>query len=143
VSYVFERIEHKVEACFAKLTEPVRNLAETAACKIYVGLGLLLPPRLRSPHILKVYFRAIDDYEPEVSPGRGRVIIFRGTPRWRTFVGSGVEIQDVPGGHWDILKEPHIRVWAERLKSYLEEAQGATEAHAAGRHSVLQTKATS
>jgi aspartate racemase len=125
--YVFERIKRKLGEVFAKLSGPVRRLAQTTACRVYLWGGLPIPPALRSSYLLKVYFRAIGGYEPKAYPGR--VIIFRATPRWRTVVDRGTTFHEMPGSHTDILKEPHIRVWAEGLKSHLEEVQAATEAH--------------
>ncbi len=120
---VFKLARGKMVESLVRITAPVRKLAETAACKAYLKAGLLLPLGLRSPYILKVYFRAIRDYVPEVYSGR--VIIFKGPPRWRTLVGTSVEIREVPGSHSDVLKEPYVRVWAEGLKSSLQEAQSS------------------
>jgi len=72
------------------------------------------------------------NYVPQVYPGR--ITLFR-TPRqplfcsfdpelgWGKYAAGGVEIIEITGSTPGILKEPHARVFAERLKACLDEAQ--------------------
>ncbi len=121
LNYVLRRTKAKTRHLPKAVTYPIRKRVENLLCKIYLRLGWLLPPSLRSPYILQVYFKAMDAYQPEVYPGR--VIIYRSTPMWRAITAGDTEVHEVPGNHTDILKEPYVREWAEGLKSYLEQAQ--------------------
>jgi thioesterase domain-containing protein len=121
-SYVFERIKRR----FDSAASPIRKFVQDKLCRAYLGLGLTLPVSLRSRYVLKMYFKAIDDYRPE--PYSGRVVIFRPTPAWRTLITGNAEIREVQGSHTDILREPYLRAWAQELKMCLEQAQSSKTA---------------
>jgi aspartate racemase len=42
---------------------------------------------------------------------------------WQKIAAGGLEVHDIPGDHIGILKEPHVRVLAEKLKACLDKAQ--------------------
>ena len=126
LKYVLQRTKVKTTQLPKAVTYPIRKRVENLLWKIYLRLGWLLPPSLRSPYILQVYFKAIDAYQPEVYPGR--VIIYRSTPMWSAITAGDTEVHEVPGNHTDILREPYVREWAEGLRSYLEQAQASTAA---------------
>ncbi|HBB34601.1 MAG TPA: hypothetical protein DDZ80_15365 [Cyanobacteria bacterium UBA8803] len=42
---------------------------------------------------------------------------------WNQLTDTGVEIHTISGNHYTIVKEPHVRVLAERLRNSLEQAQ--------------------
>ena len=113
--YVFERAKER----FDSATSPIRKFVQDKLCKAYLGRGLTLPASLRSPYILKMYFKAIDDYRPDAYSGR--VVIFRPTPAWRTLTTGNAEIREVQGSHTDILWEPNVRAWAKEMKMCLEQ----------------------
>ncbi len=72
------------------------------------------------------------DYEPV--PG-GRVALFRATDSpdfalqlakdptlgWGALALDGVEIHDVPGNHFNLTAQPHVRILAERLRGCLDQ----------------------
>jgi thioesterase domain-containing protein len=98
----------------------------------------LVPPDVgisqlhRHLQVLKTNLRARRSYIPQAY--RGRVILFRASERrdialsdpsigWGELVDNGVEIQMAPGDHYTMLREPHVQVLAERLRTYLQEVQ--------------------
>ncbi len=73
-------------------------------------------------------------YRPTVYPGR--LTIFRSMSRtpfdgddellgWGGLAAGGVEVQDVIGTHANMLREPDVRMLAEKLRSCLDRAQEA------------------
>ena len=75
---------------------------------------------------------ALQKYHPQVYPGR-IVHFFRSQywsrqsqdlrMEWEKYAAGGVEIQTNPGDHHTMLREPHVRSLAEKLRGYLERAQ--------------------
>jgi thioesterase domain-containing protein/acyl carrier protein len=72
--------------------------------------------------------KAIKRYVPQ--PYRGKVTLFRATGRrlkiydphaygWGALAAGGVEVVKVPGNHLTLMKEPHVKVLADRLQGYL------------------------
>ena len=106
--------------------------------KVPAGLGLA-----QSRHFLNDYVnyylhidRAIQGYAPR--PFGGRTIQFwthgrlaRLSPEmersWRRLLPGGMLLQEVPGEHFTVLREPHVQSLAGQLKKYL--ADGAAAAH--------------
>ena len=42
---------------------------------------------------------------------------------WNFLATGGIEIINIPGNHLDIVKDPHVRVLAEKLKVSIDKAQ--------------------
>lgn len=42
---------------------------------------------------------------------------------WRGLAAGGFELHEVPGLHWTIVKEPNVRILAEKLRTCLDKAQ--------------------
>jgi thioesterase domain-containing protein/acyl carrier protein len=79
-------------------------------------------------HVRDVFVRIQRNYTPRTYPGR--IVYFRaeGTNerfhhKWSEWAGGGLDVHVVPGDHHGILREPHVRVLAERLRLLLNEAQ--------------------
>jgi len=63
----------------------------------------------------------------------GRLVLFRrngneDTPqeafqKWSELAVGGVEMKMIPGNHFTIVREPHVKILAEQLMTTLEEAQ--------------------
>jgi hypothetical protein len=46
----------------------------------------------------------------------------------RALAAQGVEVHEVPGDHYSMVREPHVRVLAERIRARLEGAiSGSTQ----------------
>jgi len=122
--YILERVKEKVDGAVTKILAINKKMIQRVTWNVCIAFGYNLPIALRSPYILKVYQRAMRSYVPEIYPGR--LIIFqasedfRDLQDWGNWVAGGVDIRAVPGGHENVLKEPHLRVWAEQLKRCLQ-----------------------
>jgi thioesterase domain-containing protein len=77
------------------------------------------------------HLRALSSYEPRSYVGPtvlfsaegGRSALDR---RWKTLFPK-LRIEPVPGDHFSILREPRVRVLAERLGRFLQESDGDGE----------------
>jgi amino acid adenylation domain-containing protein len=97
----------------------------------------ILPPDLdlsdirRLYHVFKANVRARQSYRPKPadlyvtvfqaaeSPASAREYVARG---WTELALAGIEIHSVPGNHFDMVREPHVRILAERLRACMEAA---------------------
>ena len=80
----------------------------------------------------KKEYQAVNrDYE--IKPYPGHITLFRATEDmdlklgWQELAQSGLSIYDVPGEHLGILKEPNVRVLAEKLSSAIISKSQSTE----------------
>src|SRR5262249_25085367 len=101
----------------------------------------LLPPdfevaqlrRLLNVHRANLHAWAID-YVPQFY--NGRIVLFRATEEertdltlgWGRLAGEGVQIHDVPGRHVSMIKEPHVKTLAARLREVLDGAENGISA---------------
>ena len=93
----------------------------------YFDRGLPLPTRLRHNYIIGVYDVAIRSYGPK--PYDGAITLMRtrassgpqdmGWSKWAT---GGVEIRMVPGDHYNMIKEPHVRALAAQLNDVVRKS---------------------
>src|SRR5215470_5272126 len=124
ISYFLPRSKIKIRATIVNISAPVARLAQKAICKLCLTFGYPLPPWLRSRYILTVYAKAIRKYVPKSY--LGRVIIFTcegnlfALQSWDSLALEGIHVHEIPGHHENILKEPHVGVWAEKLKICLQ-----------------------
>jgi amino acid adenylation domain-containing protein len=93
-------------------------------------LGLPLPQELTAVDM--IHRQADRDYVRQVYPGRVTLFrakeqseAFRDQPHlgWDGLAAGGLEVHEVPGDHESTVKEPHVRVLAEKLRACLERAQ--------------------
>ncbi|HZT57626.1 MAG TPA: thioesterase domain-containing protein, partial [Pyrinomonadaceae bacterium] len=112
---------------------PDRLLAHVLELATAAGV---VPPELepsqieRLYHVFKTNVRAMLDYEPR--PLHGRITFFRAEERaqgrgetqgdWNDFALEGVELLDVPGDHFTMVRAPHVKALAESLARCLEDA---------------------
>jgi amino acid adenylation domain-containing protein len=75
--------------------------------------------------------RAFQDYSPPSVAPEGRAILFRAAGGkdealdgpalgWDQFFLDRLEVRDVPGDHYTLLKSPHVPALAEQLKAFLD-----------------------
>jgi thioesterase domain-containing protein len=75
--------------------------------------------------MLGIYAAALRHYVPRHYPGR--VLIWKtketacDVQLWKS-ISAEAEIEEIPGGHIQILEEPYIKGWAERLSRELRAA---------------------
>ena len=124
------------------LSENPGSLAEQLAeLGLEDGLGLILenarragilPADVDLGRVRDLYrlfengLRALKSYVPLVYPGRFTLLrssqrrVDRGPALgWSRLAGGGVEVHLVPGDHFTMLREPYVRVLAERLEACL------------------------
>ena len=98
----------------------IRHKLYRRVYKIYQRIERPLPTALKN--IEELNFAAVKDYVPQVYPGNA--ILFSASDLtnaydvedgWRKLVGH-LEVHQVPGNHLDIIKEPHVRVLADKLE---------------------------
>ncbi len=99
------------------------------AYKLYERFGRPLPRVLRN--IEELNFAAVKDYVPQVYSGRATLFLagddltaaYDVEEGWQGLLGGGLEKVEISGNHLDIVKEPHVRVLAEKLRVALDRAQ--------------------
>jgi thioesterase domain-containing protein len=105
--------------------------------KIYQRVGRPLPAALKN--VEQINFAAVREFVPRTFAGD--VTLFVATDLtadfdlhqgWRELVEGRIETHEITGNHMNMIKEPHVRRLAEKLKSCLEAAQdGKSEARRA------------
>jgi thioesterase domain-containing protein len=91
------------------------------------------PQARRFQRVIDANYRARDQYIPKTYCGRivfflseGHRIGHRYDPRsqsgWAELAHGGLELHIVPGDHSSMLRPPHVRIVAEQLREYLDEA---------------------
>jgi thioesterase domain-containing protein len=86
----------------------------------------------RLAHVFQANLRALQRYRPARAPQRitllqaGEPLVAGQRPDlvagWRS-LASGVDVYVVPGNHYSMLRPPHVRAIADRLRACLEAAQ--------------------
>jgi thioesterase domain-containing protein len=124
LSYVRERIVGKINDWVSKCCSPVKQSMRRATYKAYLRIGARIPLALRSLYILDVYSRAIKNYAPK--PYAGKIVLFEGEKSfarqetWERLALGGLEVHKVKGRHEEILGQPFVQGWAEKLSRYLK-----------------------
>ena len=83
---------------------------------------------------IKTHNQAWRRYEPKPYPGR--IVLFRTKHQppessqeadlgWGRLAKGGVQVENVRGDHMTMLRRPHVRSLAKRLKAHLDKAQAA------------------
>ena len=119
-----------------QLTHVIKNTLKSVLKKYHRRIGyIFMPGHIRYiQHVMDALNRASGSYVPQVYPGRITYFLaekrrgFSGSPRtrigtWYDLAAGGLDVRVVPGDHLGMLKEPHVRVLAEQLRSCLDEAQ--------------------
>jgi amino acid adenylation domain-containing protein len=82
--------------------------------------------------LLEYHYQLLLDYKPQAYAGRVTLLRAKAQPLsrlqagdlgWSELAAGGVEVIAVPGSHDNLLKEPYVRVLAERLGACLRMAQ--------------------
>ena len=95
--------------------------------KFYRKFGKPLPQVLQN--IEEINFTAVKDYQPQIYSGDVTLFLatdltadYDSADGWRELVRGKIETHQVPGNHLDMIKEPGVRVLAEKLKEALVQA---------------------
>jgi thioesterase domain-containing protein/acyl carrier protein len=107
------------------LTKLVAQKSAKAKRKLMDAFGRPLP---QAASIEESNFRAAEKYRPVPYPGR--LTLFRSMERsvsggtdemlgWGELAGQGVEIRNIPCNHFNILREPAVKVLADEIRECL------------------------
>jgi amino acid adenylation domain-containing protein len=114
---------------FARLNgdEQLASLLETAKREHLVPPDIDLAQARRLFDVFRNNARAMRRYVPPVNANQ--VILLRAaegtfaradhSAGWKAFAAQEVVVDYVPGDHYSLLREPHVSVLAEKIKSYL------------------------
>jgi thioesterase domain-containing protein len=120
VSYLFGKLKYAPAKTKHKLYR--------RAYKIYKKIGRPLPPVLQN--IEEINFAAVKDYEPQTYAGDVTLFLASDLTAdydlhdgWRELVSGTIDAHEISGNHINIIKEPHVRALADKLRSCLRHAQ--------------------
>jgi aspartate racemase len=134
LAYIMSKVKYKIQ----KKLKWIKSFFLKVAEKFYLKSKLPMPYALHYSLIVEANRKLASDYALQVYPGQ--VTLFRTTDQavkydqfsdlgWSALALGGVEIQEVPGNHLDILKEPHVQVLAKKLKACIDRVQAEELAH--------------
>ncbi len=124
------RLDRLMELRWDYVKETLDSRITRTVHQLFHKLGRPLPQRVSTLGGINRF--AMSAYRPSVYPGH--LVIFRSVTRGATFENDellgwggkalgGIEVQDIPGRHLDMLKEPNVRVLAEKLRAWLDRVQ--------------------
>jgi amino acid adenylation domain-containing protein len=115
LTYVLERMKWRLD----EITRKTKMMV----CKVFLSTGRRVPASLRMFYFFDVCHHVNLKYVPQIYPGR---IVFlkaqKSSLEWSGLATEGLEIHEVPGGHVDLLRDPHAQVIGEKLRCCLERA---------------------
>jgi amino acid adenylation domain-containing protein len=113
LSYVLERVRWRLDRINRKI--------KMVVCNFYLGIGRRVPASLRMFYFFEVSRQTNRKYVPQIYPGR---IIFlkaeKSSIDWSKLATEGLEIQELPGRHLELLRDLHAQTVGEKLRSCLE-----------------------
>ena len=105
--------------------QPIKVGIVRRIAQFYFDRGKALPLRLRHTYIIDMYNRAVKSYQ--VKPYTGGITLLRTAEStgpvdmgWAPLAKGGVEIREVPGNHYNMVKEPHVEGLARELAKVIE-----------------------
>jgi aspartate racemase len=108
------------------------NIFKRILCKFYRAIGRPLPVDLQDFTYRELNNDALRHYVAGVYPRQATLFnavesaSLRANDRefgWGKTVTGGIEIHEIPGDHLGMLKEPHVRVLAEKLQACIDRTQ--------------------
>jgi len=128
LAYIMMKVKYKIQKTLKWIKPFFLKVAE----KFYLKFKLPMPYALHYSLIVEANNKLASDYALQVYPGQ--VTLFRTTDQavkyeqfsdlgWSALALGGVEIQEVPGNHLDMLQEPHVQVVAKKLKACIDRVQ--------------------
>jgi amino acid adenylation domain-containing protein len=129
----------KIEPDRLLTLEPDARLAAVleqahAAQIIHADVGLSQARLLY--HLFRTNRRALRSYVPRRYAGR--LVLFKAEEEsalvssdslngWAQWASGGVSLRSVPGNHYDIMREPHVRILAQELMAQLYQAKAVRQ----------------
>lgn len=128
LSYIVKRVQRRTQMVRRKLAASLHKVYQQL--HPFSGSSSLAVTEVSQQDVrASVLQRASRLYVPK--PYSGKMVLFRAIKRdvfevgydrdlgWGPLAAGGLEIFDVPGDHLGILKDPNVRVLAEKLQLYL------------------------
>ena len=124
VKYFTDRVMHRVSIKTKGYAEEYKNMM----AKKLSSFEMFKPELL---NVLESNLHAIENYSPQFYQGRATLfwceyqsLYIEKYPDlgWGTLIGGDVDTVFIPGEHLSLLEEPHVRVFAQKLKSVLDGA---------------------
>lgn len=107
-----------------KLHVRIRDKVYQSVLAPYLSTGARIPRRLHHFHIIHTYDKAVRSYKP--TPYRGRISVIKAADSWGPedlgwdrLALNGLDVRLIPGDHYNIIKEPHVKVLGEVLEEQL------------------------
>lgn len=110
--------------------EPIVVKLQWLLCECLDMMGWSLPKILRRFVVLEGIRKARMKYVGSIYDGH--MVVFQNrngldpTLIWGPLVSGGIEVYEVPGGHVDMFKYPHVEVLAKKLKECIQKVDQAT-----------------
>jgi len=119
LSYVLDGIQQKIARAFNKVRSKIFRDPEPSSARIY-------------RQVRETNLQAIRGYKPQMYPGR--ITLFMSSEEhvrssldsrlaWSKLAADGLEVHLMPGDHLTILRDPHLKVLAERLETCIDRAK--------------------
>jgi hypothetical protein len=120
----------------------IKSLKKTAkriGYQFFISIDRDIPVICRETYIADLHRNARRNYRP--ISYLGPVLFFQalGNPAdplstWQNLFEGEVDVHSIPGNHQTIAQEPQFKLWAEKLRDFLNKTQAAV---APGNHSLL------
>jgi thioesterase domain-containing protein len=113
---------------FDKLFNPKSQVYRDEVVATLSDLEIFTPELVK---VLDCNIQAAKAYQPQTFAGKATLfwseyqswyIKKHPTLGWGDLVTDGLDVQQIPGNHITLMKEPHVRVLAKKLKSSIAEA---------------------
>jgi thioesterase domain-containing protein len=121
LSYALVRVKNRIIELQGKISWFARKVS-------FEAFGYPLSLDLRTHYIASIYQRAARVYMPKLY--RGPVILFKTQGRyrdgelgWGKHIAEQLDIYELDTDHDNVLKEPYVQIFAEKLQARLSEAQ--------------------
>jgi amino acid adenylation domain-containing protein len=133
--YMLKKMRGKIRWLKNRAQEKLKKMS-SKFLKLSHPRRVPLPYASRFTYVKEVHYQAATKYIPQAYAGR--VTLFQAGDKyiegyaiapqlgWSELAKGGVEIYNVPGNHWTILKEPHVQVLAEKFRACLTACQEKT-----------------
>jgi aspartate racemase len=112
----------------AKWYDPAKNLVyRWLGHRALRKHGRIENPKVRHHYIIDTYDKAITSYRPE--PFTGAITVFKASATtgpdhmgWERLAKGGVDVVHITGDHYNLIKEPHVRLLTAELAKRIDRA---------------------
>jgi len=102
----------------------IKIAAKMMACQAFLVGGRRVPERFRIFYFLQISYRATQNYVAKVYTLPAALLRTQERKSlsacWSRLLIGQTETYNMPGGHLDVIRGPHVQAWAERVRACLE-----------------------